>query len=118
LLTGMVGVDDRRGQALSAQGRAGGLGHGVLAAIILATLPVAELGLLWPLQKVMQSENRRCRCRIRVKKHSKTQMEVLLGSGRAVHVRGMGWASLAKEGHTSTSHIPVYIQNMLFPVFL
>jgi hypothetical protein len=65
LLTSMVGVDDRRGQALSAQGRAGGLGHGVLAAIILAvsaeacrSLPVAELDHLWPLQKVMQSQNR------------------------------------------------------------
>jgi hypothetical protein len=46
-------------------------------------------------------------------------MEVLLGSGRAVHVRAMGRDSLAKEGHTSTSHIlPVYIQNMLFLVFV
>jgi hypothetical protein len=50
------------------------------------------------------------------KKHSKTQMEMLLGSRRAVHVRGMG--RVAKEGQTSTSHIPVYIQNTLFPVFL
>ena len=59
----MVGGDGRRGQALSAQGRAGGMVLGVLAAIIVAVsavtcrpLPVAELDHLWPLEKVILSE--------------------------------------------------------------
>jgi hypothetical protein len=35
-----------------------------------------------------------------------------------VHVRGMGGPSVAKGRHTSTSHISLSLQSILFPVFV